>query len=60
MCSCFMGFDLHAEASASHIDNAQAATNYMDWKARLITDKEYEKAKGFVMEIRQKEREKER
>ena len=85
MCSCFMGFDLHAEASASHIDNhkayvqswiqairekpetlikaikdAQAAANYMDWKAGLITDKEYEKAKGSVMEIRQKEREKER
>ena len=85
MCSCFMGFDLHAEASASHIDNhkayvqswiqairekpetlikaikdAQAAASYMDWKAGLITDKEYEKAKGSVMEIRQKEREKER
>lgn len=85
MCSCFMGFDLHAEASASHIDNhkayvqswiqairekpetlikaikdAQAAASYMDWKTGLITDKEYEKAKGSVMEIRQKEREKER
>lgn len=85
MCSCFMGFDLHAEASAGHIDNhkayvqswiqairekpetlikaikdAQAAASYMDWKVGLITDKEYEKAKGSVMEIRQKEREKER
>lgn len=85
MCSCFMGFDLHAEASANHIDNhkayvqswiqairekpetlikaikdAQAAASYMDWKAGLITDKEYEKAKGSVMEIGQKEREKER
>ena len=85
MCSCFMGFDLHAEASASYIDNhkayvqswiqairekpetlikaikdAQAAANYMDWKAGLITDKEYEQAKGAVMEVRQKEREKER
>ena len=85
MCSCFMGFDLHAEASANHIDNhkayvqswiqairekpetlikaikdAQAAANYMDWKAGLITDKEYELAKSSVMEVRQKEREKER
>ena len=32
----------------------------MDWKAGLITDKEYEKSKGPVVEIRQKEREKER
>ena len=24
MCSCFMGFDLHAEASANHIDNHKA------------------------------------
>ena len=80
-----MGFDLHAEASANHIDNhkayvqswiqairekpetlikaikdAQAAANYMDWKAGLITDKEYEQTKGAVMEVRQKEREKER
>ena len=85
MCSCFMGFDLQAQASSSHIDNhkayvqswiqairekpetlikaikdAQSAASYMDWKAGLITDKEYEKAKGSVMEIRQKEREKER
>ena len=85
MCSCFMGFDLLAEASANHIDNhkayvqswiqairekpetlikaikdAQAAANYMDWKAGLITDKEYELAKSSVMEVRQKEREKER
>lgn len=85
MCSCFMGFDLQAQASSSHIDNhkayvqswvqairekpetlikaikdAQAAANYMDWKARLITDKEYELAKSSVMEVRQKEREKER
>ncbi len=85
MCSCFMGFDLQAQASSSHIDNhkayvqswiqairekpetlikaikdAQAAANYMDWKAGLITDKEYELAKSSVMEVRQKEREKER
>ena len=85
MCSCFMGFDLHADAGASHIDNhkayvqswiqsirekpemlikaikdAQAAATYMDWKAGLITEKEYEKTKGSVMEIRQKEREKDR
>lgn len=84
MCSCFMGFDLHVEASAKHIDNhkayvqswiqsirekpetlikaikdAQAAANYMDWKAGLITEKEYEEVNGAVLEIRQKEPEKE-
>ena len=85
MCSCFMGFDLHAEASAKHLDNhkayvqswiqsirempetlikaikdAQAAANYMDWKAGLITEKEYKDACGAVMEIRGRAREKER
>ena len=85
MCSCFMGFDLHVEASAKHIDNhkayvhswiqsirekpetlfkaikdAQAAANYMDWKAGLITEKEYKDACGTVMEIRERPPEKER
>ena len=85
MCSCFMGFDLHAEASAKHIDNhkayvhswiqsirekpetlikaikdAQGAANYMDWKAGLITEKEYKDACGTVMEIRERPPEKER
>ena len=42
------------------IKDAQAAANYMDWKAGLITEKEYEEVNGAVLEIRQKEREKER
>lgn len=81
MCSCFMGCDLQADVSASHIENhkayvqswiqairekpetliraikdAQAAANYMDWKAGLITDKEYETAKEKTFEVRIKER----
>ena len=85
MCSCFMGFDLQAQASNSHIDNhkayvqswiqairekpetlikaikdAQSAASYMDWKAGLITEQEYEKAKRSVMEIKVKSREIER
>ena len=81
MCSCFMGFDLQAEASTSHIENhkayvqswvqairekpetlirairdAQAAANYMDWKAGLITDKEYEAASEKTFEVRIRER----
>ena len=39
---------------------AQAAANYMDYKAGLITEKEYEKACGAVMEVKQKSREMER
>ena len=42
------------------IKDAQAAANYMDYKAGLITDKEYEKACSSVMEVKQKERELER
>ena len=82
MCSCFMGFDLNAEPSASHIDNhkayvqswiqairekpetlsraikdAQGAANYMDWKAGLISDKEYETVRDKTFEIRGKDRE---
>ena len=85
MCSCFMGFDLQAQASSNHIDNhkayvqswiqairekpemlikaikdAQSAASYMDWKAGLITEQEYEKAKGSVIEIKLKSREIER
>ena len=80
-----MGFELHAEASASHIDNhkayvqswiqairekpetlvkaikdAQAAANYMDYKAGLITEKEYERACGSVMEVKVRTRDLER
>ena len=82
MCSCFMGFDLNAEPSASNIDNhkayvqswiqairekpetliraikdAQGAANYMDWKAGLISDKEYETVRDKTFEIRGKDRE---
>lgn len=39
------------------IKDAQSAANYMDWKAGLITDKEYEKACGSVMVIRENTRE---
>lgn len=42
------------------IKEAQAAANYMDYKAGLITEKEYEKACGSVMEVKQKNREMER
>lgn len=81
MCSCFMGFDLQAEASSSHIENhkayvqswvqairekpetlikaikdAQSAANYMDWKAGLITDKEYETAREKTFEVTVRDR----
>ena len=39
------------------IKDAQAAATYMDYKAGLITDKEYEQACGSVLEVKQKERE---
>ena len=42
------------------IKDAQAAATYMDYKAGLITDKEYEKACGSVLEVKQKERDQER
>lgn len=42
------------------IKDAQAAANYMDFKAGLITEKDYEKACGSVMEVKQKSREMER
>lgn len=76
MCSCFMGFDLNANAQPRHIENhkayvqawvnsirensdtlikaikdAQNAANYMDWKAGLISEKEYESIKGKTLEI---------
>ena len=81
MCSCFMGFDLQAEADSRHIENhkayiqswiqairekpetlikairdAQGAANYMDWKAGLITDKEYEAVQGKTFEVKIKDR----
>ena len=42
------------------IKDAQAAATYMDYKAGLITDKEYEQACGSVLEVKQKERDRER
>lgn len=42
------------------IKDAQAAAAYMDYKAGLITNKEYEKACGSVLEVKQKERDRER
>ena len=75
MCSCFMGVDLDVTATPQHIDNhkayvqawiqsiredAQVAATYMDYKAGLITDKEYERACGSVLEVKQKERDRER
>ena len=42
------------------IKDAHAAATYMDYKAGLITDKEYEQACGSVLEVKQKERDRER
>ena len=42
------------------IKDAQAAATYMDYKAGLITDMEYERACGSVLEGKQKERGRER
>lgn len=48
------------ETLVKAIKDAQAAANFMDWKAGLITDMEYAKCAGSVMEIKQKSRELER
>ncbi len=42
------------------IKDAQAAASFMDWKAGLITDMEYAKCVGSVMEVRPKSRDRER
>lgn len=42
------------------IKDAQAAASFMDWKAGLIDDKEYQKTVNSVMEIKTKERSMER
>ena len=42
------------------IKDAQAAATYMDYKAGLITAKKYEKACGSVLEVKQRERDRER
>lgn len=48
------------ETLVKAIRDAQAVASYMDWKAGLMTDKEYEKARGSVLEVQQKSRERER
>lgn len=48
------------ETLVKAIKDAQAAANYMDYMAGLITEKEYEKACGSVMEITVKNRSLER
>ena len=42
------------------IKDAQAAASFMDWKAGLITDMEYAKCVGSVMELKPKTRDRER
>ena len=42
------------------IRDAQGAATYLDWKAGLISDREYEKARSSVMEVKQRSRERER
>lgn len=42
------------------IKDAQTAATYMDYKAGLITDKEYKKACGSALEVKQRERDRER
>ncbi len=48
------------ETLVSAIKDAQAAACFMDYKAGLITDVEYQKSLGSVMEVKQKSRELER
>ena len=48
------------ETLVKAIRDAQAAANYMDFKAGLITEVEYAKANGSVREVKVKEKELER
>ena len=48
------------ETLVKAIKDAQAAANYMDFKAGLITEVEYAKANGSVREVKVKEKELER
>ena len=48
------------ETLVKAIRDAQAAASYMDYKAGLITEKDYEKAKESSMEIKPKEKDLER
>ncbi len=48
------------ETLVKAIKDAQAAANYMDFKAGLITEMEYAKTIGSVREVKVKEKELER
>ena len=48
------------ETLVKAIKDAQAAASFMDWKAGLITDMEYAKSVGSVMEVKPKTRDRER
>ena len=48
------------ETLVKAIRDAQAAASYMDYKAGLIPEQEYEKTRDSVMEIKPKEKERER
>ena len=48
------------ETLVKAIKDAQSAASFMDWKAGLITDLEYQKAVGSVIEVKQKTRDLER
>lgn len=48
------------ETLVKAIKDAQAAASFMDWKAGLITDMEYAKCVGSVMEVKPKNRDRER
>jgi len=48
------------ETLVKAIKDAQSAASFMDWKAGLITDVEYQKAASLVMEVKQNPRDLER
>ena len=48
------------ETLVKAIRDAQSAANYMDYKAGLISEKDYEKAAGSTMEMKRKDRSLER
>ena len=48
------------ETLVKAIKDAQAAASFMEWKAGLITDMEYAKCVGSVMEVKPKTRDRER
>lgn len=48
------------ETLVKAIKDAQAAASFMDWKAGLITDMEYQKSSGSAIEVKEKSRDMER